>query len=51
MTTKTFKRQTSTGVMIYSMVEDNVPVILEDQRKMLEIVNDRLGLASQITLF
>lgn len=41
----------SGGTAIYNMIEDNVQLILEDQRKMLEQMNSKIGIGGQIILF
>ena len=51
MESQTFIRKSGKVNQIYKLVDDNVPEIVQDQNKMLETINVKLGLASQVTLF
>lgn len=43
--------KTATGTLIGKMIDDDVNTILEDQRRMQESVNTKLGLAGQVEFF
>ena len=43
--------RTSTGLIIYNMVEDDVKAITEDQSNATMIFNSRIGLAGKVELF
>lgn len=43
--------RTSTGLIIYNMIEDDVKAITEDQSNANAEKNSRLGIANQVTYF
>jgi hypothetical protein len=48
---ETIRIQTASGLLIGSMIDDDIDIILEDQRQMLMNSNSQLGLGGKVEIF